>query len=198
MSRTARELAATTLVAPDSPPIVIPLWRKLTNTYPRDVRVVRKCNKLKVRTLALNWVNYVYNDLTPMSSIGDNLAEPPIGRRYQSRETYKVQFPRFKNLNHRYLELPSGLQSNEFSNTITSTTRTNTMAFQQAPKPGSLLEFYWVLSPNASVRVSPLCLGAMNFGDAWKGFMGRTIYRDENASFLVRPSGSLCAWWAME
>lgn len=29
-----------------------------------------------------------------------------------------------------------------------------------------------MLAPNASVRVSPLCLGAMNFGDAWKDFMG--------------------------
>jgi predicted aldo/keto reductase-like oxidoreductase len=41
-----------------------------------------------------------------------------------------------------------------------------------APKPKSALGYYRILSPNASVRVSPLCLGAMNFGDAWKGFMG--------------------------
>jgi len=29
-----------------------------------------------------------------------------------------------------------------------------------------------MLSPNAAVRVSPLCLGAMNFGESWKEFMG--------------------------
>ncbi|KAH8808880.1 NADP-dependent oxidoreductase domain-containing protein [Xylogone sp. PMI_703] len=40
------------------------------------------------------------------------------------------------------------------------------------PKPKSALGYYRVLAPNASVRVSPLCLGAMNFGDAWKSFMG--------------------------
>jgi len=56
------------------------------------------------------------------------------------------------------------------------------MAFQQAPKPRSLLEYYRVLSPNAGVRVSPLCLGAMNFGDAWKDFMGEC---DKKTSFEV-------------
>lgn len=29
-----------------------------------------------------------------------------------------------------------------------------------------------MLSPSASVRVSQLCLGSMNFGKAWEGFMG--------------------------
>ncbi|EON65847.1 norsolorinic acid reductase [Coniosporium apollinis CBS 100218] len=42
----------------------------------------------------------------------------------------------------------------------------------QAPEPKSLLGYYRILSPSAGVRVSPLCLGAMNFGEAWKGFMG--------------------------
>ncbi|CAG8181568.1 unnamed protein product [Penicillium olsonii] len=28
------------------------------------------------------------------------------------------------------------------------------------------------LAPSASVKVSPLCLGAMNFGDAWKEKLG--------------------------
>jgi predicted aldo/keto reductase-like oxidoreductase len=46
------------------------------------------------------------------------------------------------------------------------------MAFQHAPPPNSPLARYRVLSPTASVHVSPLCLGAMNFGNAWKGFMG--------------------------
>lgn len=34
------------------------------------------------------------------------------------------------------------------------------------------LDRYRLLSPSASLRVSPLCLGAMNFGEAWKGYMG--------------------------
>ncbi|ETS83176.1 Norsolorinic acid reductase [Pestalotiopsis fici W106-1] len=41
-----------------------------------------------------------------------------------------------------------------------------------APAPKSPLGRYRILSPSASIRVSPLCLGAMNFGDAWKEYMG--------------------------
>ncbi|KAI1113829.1 aldo/keto reductase [Nemania sp. NC0429] len=41
-----------------------------------------------------------------------------------------------------------------------------------APAPKTPLARYRILSPTASVRVSPLCLGAMNFGDAWKNHMG--------------------------
>ncbi|OMP86770.1 Norsolorinic acid reductase [Diplodia seriata] len=46
------------------------------------------------------------------------------------------------------------------------------MAFPTPPAPKSALGYHRVLSPTAGVRVSPLCLGAMNFGDAWKSFMG--------------------------
>jgi hypothetical protein len=45
--------------------------------------------------------------------------------------------------------------------------------FGAPPKPESFLEFHRVLSPTAAVRVSPLCLGAMNFGDAWQEMMGK-------------------------
>ncbi|KAG6034834.1 hypothetical protein E4U19_005422 [Claviceps sp. Clav32 group G5] len=38
--------------------------------------------------------------------------------------------------------------------------------------PASPLSHYRLLSPTASVRVSPLCLGSMNFGDAWAAWMG--------------------------
>lgn len=41
------------------------------------------------------------------------------------------------------------------------------MAFTPAAIPKSVLGYHRVLSPTAGVRVSPLCLGAMNFGDAW-------------------------------
>ncbi|EKD21715.1 uncharacterized protein L3040_004937 [Drepanopeziza brunnea f. sp. 'multigermtubi'] len=46
------------------------------------------------------------------------------------------------------------------------------MAFAQPPAPKTALGYYRMLAPTASVRVSPLCLGAMNFGDSWKDFMG--------------------------
>ncbi|KAK3688374.1 norsolorinic acid reductase [Podospora appendiculata] len=41
-----------------------------------------------------------------------------------------------------------------------------------APPPSGPLGRYRMLAPSASVRVSPLCLGGMNFGDAWKDYMG--------------------------
>ncbi|OAL45330.1 Aldo/keto reductase [Pyrenochaeta sp. DS3sAY3a] len=45
--------------------------------------------------------------------------------------------------------------------------------FGDLPKPKSYLELQRVLSPVAGVRVSPLCLGAMNFGNAWEEYMGK-------------------------
>lgn len=41
-----------------------------------------------------------------------------------------------------------------------------------APEPATRLGRHRILSPTAAIRVSPLCLGAMNFGEAWKDFMG--------------------------
>lgn len=38
--------------------------------------------------------------------------------------------------------------------------------------PASVLGYHRLLGPSCGVRVSPLCLGAMNFGDAWSSFMG--------------------------
>ncbi|KAK9426897.1 NADP-dependent oxidoreductase domain-containing protein [Lipomyces doorenjongii] len=43
---------------------------------------------------------------------------------------------------------------------------------ERTVKPKSLLGYHRILSPSAGVRVSPLCLGAMNFGEAWEPFMG--------------------------
>jgi len=56
------------------------------------------------------------------------------------------------------------------------------MAFNQAPKPKTNLGYHRILAPSAGLRVSPLCLGAMNFGDAWKGFMGEC---DKEATFGI-------------
>jgi aryl-alcohol dehydrogenase-like predicted oxidoreductase len=46
------------------------------------------------------------------------------------------------------------------------------MSFPNPPTPASLLGRHRILAPTAGVRVSPLCLGAMNFGDAWKSMLG--------------------------
>ena len=46
------------------------------------------------------------------------------------------------------------------------------MAFQAAGAPKSLLGRYRVMAPTAAVRVSPLCLGTMNYGNGWAGLMG--------------------------
>lgn len=46
------------------------------------------------------------------------------------------------------------------------------MAFVDPGPPKSPLGFYRVMAPAAGVRVSPLCLGAMNFGEAWSSFLG--------------------------
>jgi len=55
-------------------------------------------------------------------------------------------------------------------------------AFGKAPVAKSLLDFQRVLSPNAGVRVSPLCLGTMNFGDAWEEMMGKC---DKKTTFEI-------------
>lgn len=39
-----------------------------------------------------------------------------------------------------------------------------------APPPNSPLGRYRLLSLTASIRVSPLCLGGMSFGDVWKKY----------------------------
>ncbi|KAH7402267.1 NADP-dependent oxidoreductase domain-containing protein [Phaeosphaeria sp. MPI-PUGE-AT-0046c] len=46
------------------------------------------------------------------------------------------------------------------------------MSFVTPPKPVSLLGRHRLLSPTAAVRVSPLALGGMNFGSAWKDSIG--------------------------
>lgn len=46
------------------------------------------------------------------------------------------------------------------------------MAFEMAGKPSTLLGHHRLLAPSAAVRVSPLCLGGMSFGEAWKDWMG--------------------------
>ncbi len=54
--------------------------------------------------------------------------------------------------------------------------------FPDPPKPVSQLSYQRVLCPAASVRVSPLCLGSMNFGDAWADSMGKC---DKKTTFEI-------------
>ncbi|KAI2621487.1 norsolorinic acid reductase [Hypomontagnella submonticulosa] len=65
-------------------------------------------------------------------------------------------------------------------------------ALQMAPPPKSPLARYRMLSPTASVRVSPLCLGAMSFGTAWKEFMGACDQKttDEILDFFYEQGGN--------
>ncbi|OJJ67756.1 hypothetical protein ASPBRDRAFT_336552 [Aspergillus brasiliensis CBS 101740] len=46
------------------------------------------------------------------------------------------------------------------------------MSLPAHPPPRSPLDRHRQLAPSAAVRVSPLCLGTMNFGDAWKDWLG--------------------------
>ncbi|CAI6090099.1 unnamed protein product [Clonostachys chloroleuca] len=50
-----------------------------------------------------------------------------------------------------------------------------------APPPVSPLARYRLLSPNAAVKVSPLCLSTMSFGNAWKDQMGDRSQREVEA-----------------
>ncbi|KAI0161007.1 aldo/keto reductase [Hypoxylon sp. FL1284] len=61
-----------------------------------------------------------------------------------------------------------------------------------APPPQSPLARYRVLSPTASVRVSPLCLGGMSFGDAWSDYMGACDQKttDEILDFFYEQGGN--------
>ncbi|KAJ5356019.1 hypothetical protein N7517_010628 [Penicillium concentricum] len=52
----------------------------------------------------------------------------------------------------------------------------------RAPAPKSHLGRYRLLAPTAGVKVSPLCLGTMNFGDGWKQRLGEC---NKDVSFQI-------------
>lgn len=54
--------------------------------------------------------------------------------------------------------------------------------FKPAPEPPTPLGRYRVLSPLASIRVSPLVLGGANIGDKWNKVMGAM---DKETSFKL-------------
>ncbi|KAB8074612.1 Aldo/keto reductase [Aspergillus leporis] len=59
-------------------------------------------------------------------------------------------------------------------------------SMQPAPKPNSRLEYPRILSPNAGLRVSPLCLGTMNSGEACRdtAFKILDYYYDNGGNFI--------------
>ncbi|KAF2176849.1 oxidoreductase [Zopfia rhizophila CBS 207.26] len=46
------------------------------------------------------------------------------------------------------------------------------MSLPLAPSPKSPLATHRLLSPTASIKISPICLGTMNFGEVWKELSG--------------------------
>ncbi|KAM5358380.1 hypothetical protein ACJZ2D_015333 [Fusarium nematophilum] len=44
--------------------------------------------------------------------------------------------------------------------------------FQSPPKPTNPLAYHRVLSPNAAVKVSPICLGGISIGNSWSEYTG--------------------------
>ncbi|KAF2098213.1 sterigmatocystin biosynthesis dehydrogenase stcV [Rhizodiscina lignyota] len=47
------------------------------------------------------------------------------------------------------------------------------MSLSSSLKAKSPLAYHRILSPSASIKVSPICLGSMNFGEIWKGLLGK-------------------------
>ncbi|KAI5921542.1 aldo/keto reductase [Camillea tinctor] len=64
--------------------------------------------------------------------------------------------------------------------------------FPVAPTPTSPLARYRILSPTASLRVSPICLGGMSFGEAWKSYMGAVDQKtvEEILDFFYSQGGN--------
>ena len=57
-------------------------------------------------------------------------------------------------------------------------------AFPPPPEPPTLLGRYRVLTPLASIRVSPLQLGAMSIGDQWEKIRHGTMDRESSFKLL--------------
>jgi len=53
--------------------------------------------------------------------------------------------------------------------------------FELPPKPTSPLGYHRVLSPTASVKVSPICLGGISIGNEWSELFGES----EDADMLL-------------
>ena len=56
--------------------------------------------------------------------------------------------------------------------------------WKPAPEPATKLGVYRVLSPQAGLRVSPICLGAMSIGDKWNEVIFLLMCIDVGFDFL--------------
>ena len=54
--------------------------------------------------------------------------------------------------------------------------------FAPAPEPKSALGYHRLMAPCGALRLSPLFLGAMNFGTEWESFMGEC---DKETAFKI-------------
>ena len=72
------------------------------------------------------------------------------------------------------------------------------MSQPSPPQPKGPLERYRLLSPSASLRVSPLCLGTMNFGNAWKGQFGVCDQKntEEILDYFYEHGGKYVSCWS--
>lgn len=87
---------------------------------------------------------------------------------YKQNSLYRVNIASYSAILYIYLFFPAArclLCYIWYTCLYTTSTTTTTMA--APPQPKTLLGRYRPLAPTASVKVSPLCLGAMSFGQAW-------------------------------
>ncbi|KAK5987918.1 Norsolorinic acid reductase B [Cladobotryum mycophilum] len=93
----------------------------------------------------------------------------------------------YKNQGPRTISQPA-----DFLKTYQSNTNKMSAAFPKVGPPKSPLNRYRMLSPTAAVRVSPLCLGAMNFGSGWKDFLGECDKQQSEAilDFFFEQGGN--------
>eukprot|EP00026_Physarum_polycephalum_P006607 Phypoly_transcript_06656.p1 GENE.Phypoly_transcript_06656~~Phypoly_transcript_06656.p1 ORF type:complete len:388 (-),score=79.15 Phypoly_transcript_06656:424-1587(-) len=66
--------------------------------------------------------------------------------------------------------------------TTSSTEKKNKFVLDPVDPPKSALGHYRLLAPSCGLRVSPLCLGAMNFGTAWRAHLGDM---DKDTAFKI-------------
>src|SRR4051812_42549969 len=67
-----------------------------------------------------------------------------------------------------------------------------TSPFEPPPKPTNPLGWHRILSPTASVKVSPIAIGGISFGESWSSVFGKNeaaakildIYFEQGGNFI--------------
>jgi len=125
------------------------------------------------------FVSLGFNHPTRKAPASDSqtLKAPPISRCSLLLSKPEPQFERSKTV---FSQRPSPFT---FSDKVcVSTLSHHVHPIPPLPKPESLLGYHRSLAPNASVKVSPICLGTMSFGDAWKDALG---FCDKKTTFEI-------------